>query len=959
VEILLLGPVRLRTQSRHVELGSDKERTVLAVPGRAVSVDTLIGRLWEGTTPLHARESLHTYVSRLRKRLAAAGPGGPEIAAHAHSYFLRCTEDCVDWRRFQRLVSTRPIDNDRLAADVLAKASDIWGGEPLSGLSGEWADTTRRMMLEQRLRADVLRITALLRQGHFAQTVGELTALADQRPGDETIQGLLMVAYHGSQRSAEAIHVHQRLRQTLAVEYGTRPGRDIDRLHRGVLDRVPAWDLIRHAPASGRPAGAERTHPEPQVVPRNLPHQPPLIGREDELRLLTESGADGDEDTGIRLEAITGMAGVGKTALAVHTADRLASRYPDAQIYLNFRTHADQTPVTPTEAVSSLLRLLGAAVAKIPADLDEQIALWHHMLAERRVVMVLDDIADAAQVAPLLPQTRTSLAIMTSRRHISGVPHARRIRLDVLPTPDAVALFRRFAGEDRTRDLGLVRRIVDLAGHLPLAIELVASRMHTRASWTAANLVRHLSNPGRLAEIRDPMNSLERAFELSYRTLGPEQRRAFRLLGLHLGTGFSADAAAAMLDLPTESAERLVEALLACLLCSEPEPERFQYHDLLREYARSLIHPHDPDAAGALDRLSAFYAGTAEAADRRAYPRRLRPAPSTWGGPGMEPFADPASAKAWLLAERQNLLAVFNGAVRGPDRTRAASLGYSLAGFLEAECHWQEAESVLRQTVEVWTSTRAERSRALALCGLATVQADIGQYADSAENASAALVYARKAGDEAIEAEALCVRGLREWHEGEHEAALESYKAALELKAVAGDVWEKARLTNNIAVVNLYLGRHDEAMNLLRIAFRVFADEGDELSPARILTNIGDLHLRKGELRSAQQALEDALSFLGRAGNRYDRATARAGLADVYVAMGRFAEALAILRECLLEFQSLGDRKSAVETLTALAQAQRGLGNVEEAARHQRDAVALAIRIGATYLLGPREAEER
>lgn len=974
MEILLLGPVRLRTQQlRPVELGSDKERLVLAAlavdPGRAVSVDALIARLWEGAAPLHARESVHSYVSRLRKRLATAGADGPAssdgrdgrdgpvISARAHTYMLRCDDDCVDWRRFQHLVSTRPVGDDRLAVETLVRAARLWNGEPLSGLQGAWADTTRRMMLEQRLRADVLRITAMLRQGQFATTLGELTALADQRAADETVQGLLMVAYHGSQRSAEALHVHQRLRQTLRVEYGTRPGQEIDRLHRGILDRIPAADLIRNTPSRGRAPVVDPAVQGSRFAPRNLPHQPPLIGRSGELRLLTGDHPVVPDATVITLETVTGMAGVGKTALAVHTADRLTTRYPDAQLYVNFRTHADQAPVTPGEAVATLLRLLGAAATQIPADIDGQTALWHHMLAERRVVMVLDDIADAAQVESVLPQSSTSLAIMTSRRHIAGIPHARRIRLDVLPTPDAVALFRRFAGEQRTGDLGLVRRVVDLVGHLPLAIELVASRFHTRPSWTLTHLAGHLSTPGRLAEIHDPKNSLERAFELSYRTLDHDQRRAFRLLGLHPGGDFTADAAAAMLDLPVIAAEGLIEALLVCHLISEPEPERFQYHDLLREYARSLTLSRDQDAADALRRLIAFYADSAGAADRHAYPRRLRPAGRPAGESGAVRFADASRAKAWLLSERQNLMAVFNGSANRGDPALTADLGYSLAGFLEAECHWQEAESVLRQTAAMWRIAGHERSHSMALLCLATVQANTSQYPASAENLSAVLTYAHAAGDDAVEAEALRVQGLRKWHEGEHEEALESYEPALALKAASGDVWGQAQLRNNIAVVYLHQGRHEEALTLFRTALRAFADEHDELSSARILNNIGDMHQRKGELRAAQQAFEDALAFLNRAGNRYDRATTRAGLADTFAEMGRSQEAVAIYRECLLEFQALGDHKSAAETLIALAQAHRSLGNLQDAARYQQDAIELATRIGAVHLLGLSDEE--
>lgn len=999
MEILLLGPVRLRVDDRLIELGSDKERVALAAlavdAGRPVPVDTLVMRLWDGSPPDHPREGVYVYVSRLRKRLAAAGPDAPTIDGRGHTYLLRCPEGCVDWRRFRRMVAARPADDDLRAVRALVEAESLWAGEPLAGLPGAWADSTRRAMLEERLRAAVLRITALLRLGHFADTVGELTTLADQRPADETVHSLLMIAYHGSQRSAEALQVHQRVRRVLAADYGTSPGRDLDRIHRGVLDGIPAADLIGPGPArgatrvGGRAAGAgpgtapggasglgpgsggaHRTRPTAApVAPRNLPHQPPLIGRGGELRLLTEPG----DVSAVSLEAVTGMAGVGKTALAVHAADRLAVRYPDAQLYLNFRTHAaGQAPVTQAEALVTLLRLLDPegkefpagpdGQARIPSGLDEQAALWQRMLADRRVVLVLDDIAHAAQVTSLLPQAGSSLAITTSRRHVAGIPHARRVRIDVLATPDAVALFRRFAGHERTGDLRQVRRVVQLCGHLPLAIELVASRFHTR-TWTLTDLVERLSRPSRLAEIHDTENSLVRAFELTDHTLTPQQRRAFRLLSLHPGADFTADAAGALLDLPPAATEHLLEELLACHLISEPVPERFQYHDLLREFARVLAESDGIDGRRDLRRMTEFYGRVAHAADRAAYPRRLRPDDPDGDRtppPHVRAFTDASHAKAWLNAERQNLLAVFDHAMSGQDTGPAADLGYSLAGFLQTEGRLREAESVLHRTAAVWHASGHTGRHALAVLGLAAVQADTGQYARSAQHTAAVLAYARTARRPGLEAEALLVEGRRKWHQGEHRAALAAYEEALTLKTASGDIWQRARVLNNIAVVNLFLGRHDEAMELFESALRSFAETNDKLSSARILNNLGDMRLRKGELESARRSFEESLAFLNDAGTLYDQATVRAGLADTLLASGQVRESLALYEQCLAELRSLDDHKGAAETLIGMARAHRLLGNAGESAGCLSEALDLATRIGAAELAAQaREAGAR
>ncbi|MEV6011264.1 BTAD domain-containing putative transcriptional regulator [Streptomyces sp. NPDC051976] len=953
MEILILGPVRLRINAQLVELGSDKERTILAAlavdAGRPVSIENLIVRLWDDAPPDHARDSVHSYISRLRGRLRQAEPDAPIIDRRAHTYVLHGAEERTDWHRFQQLMRSRPVENDAATVQTLQNAESLWHGEPLAGLGGAWAASTRHAMLEQRLRSAVLRITATMRMGNFSDVISELSGLADQRPTDETVQSLLMLAYHGSNRSTEALHVHQRLRQTLTVEYGTRPGTEISRLHQGILARTPAADLLHIRTANNVPVTAVTT----VITPRNLPHQPPLVGRTSELRALTEESAFSETASVISLESVTGMAGVGKTALAVHTAHRLAARYPDAQLYLNLRAHAaGQAPLTPTEALAALLRLLGAAADQIPTDLDEQTSLWRHMLTGRRAVIVLDDAAHANQISPLVPDSASCLVIITSRRHLAGIPHARTIPLDQMPTPDAIALFRSFAGHQRTADIRAVRTIVHLVARLPLAIEVVATRFKAHTSWTLTTMADRLSRePGRLAELHTADKSVQRAFDLSYRALAPQQRRAFRVLSLHPGGDFTAAAAAAMLDLPGPDTEQVLEELLSYHLITEPTADRFRYHDLLREYARSLAAA-DHDSSHALHRMMVYYHRTAAAADRCAYPHRLRPAPPVQQPP-HEPFIDPAQAKAWLQAERDNLLAAIDHAHTARDTELAAQLAYNLTGFLEADCHWQEAETLLQRiTAHLHHSPPQDPDfPGLAQLALSAVQSSTGAYTEAAANLQHVLAYSRSAHRRHIEAEALRVEGMRRWHLGEHHNALAAFRGCLLIHQENKDYWNQARVTNNIAVVNLFRQRPDEAMRDFQAALAGFAATGDELSSARILNNMGDMYLRKGELHAAKQSFEDSLAFLTEVGNRFDQATARSGLADTLTAMGNPAGALTLYDQSLLEFTSLNDDKSCAQTLIGLGEARHKLGDPEEAIRCQTEGLQFANRIGALPLV--------
>ncbi|MFF3173939.1 tetratricopeptide repeat protein [Streptomyces sp. NPDC057900] len=985
MEFQILGPVGLRLNGHWLALGSDKERVLLAAlaldVGRPVAISELMERLWDGDPPAHARENAHTYVSRIRRRLRAAGtgPDAPTIVSRAHTYTLRTARDSVDRQRFQHFVDTAfTSESDTRAVELLSHAEQLWQGEALAGLPGFWATTVRRTLAETRLSASTSRIAAGLRLGRFAEQVGELSAMVEQHPGDETLLGQLMLAYYGSGRYADALRVHQRARQSLMAEYGALPGVELNTIHRGVLARVPARELahggggertpaplaaipgelrVPPTPAPGAPSPAG---PPPKAPPpRNLPQQPSLVGRRSELQALTSVLADKGKDgkSVVTVKAVSGMAGAGKTALVVTACHLLAEKYPDGQLYIDLCGHSPtQEPLTARAALATLLRLLGAPAFSIPAELEGRTALWRSMLAERRVVVILDDATGPEQLGPLLPSGSQSLTIIASRRHLTGIPQALSVPIDVLPKEDAIALFRSFAGEERTRDVVDTARIVKLCGYLPLAIELVAHRFRTRSSWTLGVLAERLArSPGRLAEIRtaDQEQEMTRAFALSYRTLTAQQRSAFRRLGLHPGPDFTAETAAALLGLPRDVTERLLEGLLACHLLSEPVPDRYRYHDLLREYAYGLSHAQDRERERrqAVVRLTDFYIAAADLADRRAYPRRVRldaPAPGLPATPPSLP--DPAAARSWLAAECDNLLAVEDLVRRDGAPEQAAQLASFLAGFLQSACYWQDARKLLRHAVAHWDRTNDnEPALCHALIDLCAADASIGGYAEAAESGERALELARALGDGPAEAEALRVLGTLNWHLGENRKALVLLQKSLAIKSLSGDIWDIARSRNNVAVSMLFLGQRNGALEHFRGALAGFRDAGDRTASAQTLNNIGELQMQAGESLSARHSFEESLSFLETEGNRYDRATVRRNLAESLTESGESAAALSLFSEALLEFRSLADRKSQAETLVGIGEAQWRLGNVEGSVRHFHKALKIAQDIGTAH----------
>ncbi|WP_190020139.1 AfsR/SARP family transcriptional regulator [Streptomyces hiroshimensis] len=967
VEFRLLGAVELRAGERRNGLGSAKARCTLAAlaydVGRPVSLDTLVHRLWDDDPPRRARDNLYTYVSRIRSALQkVGGDGAPALTSYAHTYILEADPDTVDLRRYLGLTArARALaesgDPER-AIRLLDEAARLWRGEPLAGLSGSWAEHVRATAEAASVSATRTHAVLTMRLGYFADAVAGLSGLARRCPTDESLAGLLAVALHGCGRTAEAGRLLRRVTHTLVTEHGTDPGEELQRVQQGVLSGVPAVQLL---PRTGGPGpGQERA-----AVPDNLPHDVPWVGRTEELHRLSTAlapGPDGPRAV-VLLEAIDGMGGVGKTALAVHVAHELRERFPDGRIYLNLRAHATfQEPMGPEDALGQLLRLFGVPAEGLPRTLDELTAQWRTMLADRRAVVILDDAAGPEQVRPLLPGATPSQIIITSRRRLAGLPGVRPISLDVLRRSEAVALFRdrvglREAGSEADGAEGTdeadTAEIVRLCGHLPLAIEIVASRFLSHGSWTAHDLVTRLARSDRLPEIRDGHRDLARTFDFSYRSLTVLQQTVFRRLSLHIGAEFGAYAAAALTGLPLDDTERALEDLLNVHLLQEPTPHRYRIHDLLREYARGLGAAEPAGRAEdeqAVQRLLAFYLHCADRADRVLYTHRIRIDVTPVRAPAESPtWIDPAGPQEWFATERNNLLAVL-GHARGKERPReAALLVNALGGFLEEEGIWAVAQAAHRDAVAHWRQTGDRRAQARALNDLSVVSTHVADYDEAVRHADEALALARACGDAESEPEALQRMALPYAYTARTHEALACQQEALTLLMRTGNRLQQGRCLNNLGIMLLDLGRYNDAAECFLDALSRFREVDDRRGQCKILNNLGEIHVILGHRERAVRSYTQALALAKATGNRGYQATIGMNLARELLDSKDVEHPLALCRQALDTFRSMGERRHESIALNILGRALRRAGREDEALAHQSAALTLARRIGATH----------
>ncbi|MEV0130691.1 BTAD domain-containing putative transcriptional regulator [Dactylosporangium sp. NPDC050688] len=680
VRYRLLGPLAVDVAGQPVQIAAARDRVLLAMlllqPNRVVTVDRLVDAVWGAAAPATARAQLHTCVSRLRRLLPDL------IRTDTAGYRAVVAAGDLDTLTFAALVTAgraaAAAGDLHTAHTQLRSALRLWRGPALAGVDSPPVQAHAVALEEHRDTAVEDCVDVELRLGRHVELIGQLTALVEQHPLRERLTGQLMTALTRAGRTADALAVYRRLRKALHDDLGLPPGDALQRLHHLLLQPAPG-----PAPAPASLAVPAR-QPRPWTLPRDITDH---SGREHLLAELIATTDDLDPDGGSTAPTVPtvltvdGMAGVGKTSLAVHLAHRVAARYPDGRLFLDLHAHSDRPPLPPHEALAVLLAHLGVPPARIPADPDDRVARWRSELADRRVLVVLDNAADAAQVLPLLPGSSPSLVIVTSRRRIAGLDGARPVSLDVLSAVESRRLITAVVGARAAADPAATAEVARLCGHLPLALRLAAARLAHRPTWSVADLADRLRRAHPAAvDLAVDGRSPHAAFELSYRQLPPPAQRLFRLLGVHPAGELSTQAAAALADLPAADTDTLLGQLVDSHLLNEPVAGRFRLHDLLREYA---THLDDPDREPATLRLLDFYLHATAAATRLWESNRDRdPIDFTDVGPHVPTFTDMISTRRWLDLEWANVVAAAHLADRLGWHRHTVLLPRALWGYL-------------------------------------------------------------------------------------------------------------------------------------------------------------------------------------------------------------------------------------------------------------------------------------
>ncbi len=871
---------------RQLTPGRRQERCLLGLlllhPRQILPIERLADLLWDGAPPPQATRIIQSQIARLRAIL-----GKQVIATSGRGYAANVDPDTVDACRFESEVRRAGNESDlaRRSA-ILSAALALWRGPLLADCaSDQLRERVGQGLAELQVKAVEDWLDAELQLGRHRDRVADLAANVAQYPDSERLTGLYMLALHRCGRTAEATAIFVELRNRLADSYGLDPGRWLTELYTGILRADPAFDWAPAAETTVRPA----------LLPMDIFG---FAGRTADLaKLDAVLQAGSQQPTATMICTVSGTAGVGKTSLVVHWAQRVRDRFPDGQLYVNLRGFDPRaTRMEPTEAVRGFLHALGVAPAQVPATEDAQIALYRSMMADKRILVVLDNARDAEQVRPLLPGTAGCLVLVTSRVHLTSLTAAegaQPLLLDLLSVEESGQLLARRLDPVRlAADPPATNMIIETCAGLPLALAVVAAR--ARHSDRPLAAVAAELREGRLDGLHggDESTDARAVFSWSYRALESDAAQLYRWLALHPGPSISVPAAASLAGVAPQQVRPTLVELVNSHLVTETEPGRYSCHDLLRAYAMELLAEHDgqEQTTAVSQRVIDHYLRTAQAAVMLLDPVR-DPVPPTMPEPHVtpEPLAHHDEALAWLAAEYPVIVALIEQTTETD--IRIWDLAWALGTFLDRRGLWHL----------IVVTHRAARTAAL------------------------------RCGDDLRLAQSERALGRAHVRLGRHDAAMAHLVAALEGFQYLGETVFQGHA--HLELTRLQEVRQDyaDALRHSQLAHALYDSVGYRVGQARAANNIGWQLAQLGRYAEALDWCEQALAVHVEVENPHGQANTLDSLGYIHHHLGQFDQARARFQRALDLFYELGDRFYVADVLTHLGQAEADAGDKDAA----------------------------